>query len=212
MQAYYIGELARLAADLGCPLVRVFTSYERPGVTYQTAWEQTVAGLRDAAKRAADHGVTIGVQNHHDLGVHHDSLADLLEEIAMPNVKVCFDAWAPALQGQDLAAAVRRLAPFIAHTTVADYVRRPRFAYQPPLVNYVAQTDVVRAVTMGQGFIDYRGFFAALVEAGFNGHVAYEMCSPLKGGGSEDNLDRCAAAFVRYMKELPAPRKRANTV
>ena len=54
---------------------------------------------------------------------------------------------------------------------------------------------------MGEGFIDYRGFFRALREGGFRGSVAYEMCSPLRGGGGEENLDRCARAFLRYMAE-----------
>lgn len=207
MQVHYLGELAKLAADIGCPLVRVFTCYERDSVPYQTAWTQTVSCLRELAQRAADVGVTIGVQNHHDLAVNHDSLIDLLEEIAAPNCKACFDAWAPALHGEDIVAAARKLAPYMAHTTVADYVRRPRYRYQPALVNYQAQLDVVRAVPMGQGFIDYRGFFAALMEAGYSGYVAYEMCSPLKGGGGEANLDRCAAAFVQYMRELPAVRR-----
>lgn len=200
MQVHYLSELARLAADLGCPLIRVFTSYERDMVPYQTAWSQTVACLRELAQRAADVGVIVGVQNHHDLAVNHDSLIDLLEEIAAPNCKACFDAWAPALQGEDIVAAAGKLAPYMVHTTVADYVRRPRFRYQPALVNYQAALDVVRAVPMGQGFIDYRGFFAALADAGYSGYVAYEMCSPLKGGGSEANLDRCAAAFVQYMR------------
>jgi sugar phosphate isomerase/epimerase len=150
--------------------------------------------------------VTVGVQNHHDLAVHHDSLADLLDEIAAPNCKACFDAWAPALQGVDLKAAVRRMAPYMVHTTVADYVRRPRYQYQPAQVNYAAQLEVLRAVPMGQGFIDYRSFFAALAEANYQGYVAYEMCSPLRGGGGEENLDRCAAGFVRYMRELGASR------
>jgi sugar phosphate isomerase/epimerase len=202
MQVYYLGELARLAADLGCSLVRVFTSFERETVSFTSAWEQTVFCLREAARRAADCGVILGVQNHHDLGVHHDSLADLLVEIGEPNCKACFDAWAPALQGVDLNAAVRRLAPYLVHTTAADYVRRPRFQYLPALTNYVPKPDVVRAVPMGRGFIDYRGFFNALAEIGYTGYVAYEMCSPLEGGGSEANLDRCASAFVEYMRGL----------
>jgi len=67
-------------------------------------------------------------------------------------------------------------------------------------VNYERQIDVVRAVPMGKGFIDYRGFFGALREVGFDGYVGYEMCSMLEGGGSEENLDRCARTFVEYMK------------
>ncbi len=209
MQVYCIGEWARLAADLGCSLVRVFTCFERGSVAYQACWAQAVACLREAARRAADFGVTLGVQNHHDLAVHHDSLADLLAEIGEPNCKACFDAWAPALQGVDPATAVRRLAPYLVHTTVADYVLRPRYRYVPELVNYVPQNAAVQAVPMGQGFIDYRSFFAALVELGYTGHVAYEMCSPLQGGGSEENLDRCARAFVDYMRSLPEARPAA---
>ncbi len=153
-------------------------------------------------RQAARFDVTIGVQNHHDTAVHHDSLFDLLEEIAEPNCKAMFDAWAPALQGVDLAAAVRKMAPYFVHTTVADYVRRPRFRYEPALVNYTRQTDAVRTVPMGEGFIDYPAFFAALKEAGYSGSVAYEMCSPLRGGGSEENLDRCARQFQRYMERF----------
>jgi len=202
MQVYYIGELARLAADLGCPLVRVFTSFERETIPHAITWNQTVLSLREASRRAADFGVTLGVQNHHDLAVHPDSLADLLSEIAEPNCKACFDAWAVALQGGDLIQAVERMARWLVHTTVADYVRRPRFQYLPSLVNYVPRPEVVRAVPMGHGFIDYPAFFQALVQANYSGYVAYEMYSPLEGGGSEANLDSCAATFVAYMRKL----------
>jgi len=57
-------------------------------------------------------------------------------------------------------------------------------------------------VPMGEGFIDYRGFFRALKETGYTGYVAYEMCSPLRGGGAEPNLDRCAKRFLDYMREV----------
>ncbi len=94
------------------------------------------------------------------------------------------------------------MAPWMVHTTVADYVKRPRFTYVPALVNYAPAQDAVRAVPMGEGFIDYRAFFAALCEARYSGYVAYEMCSPLRGGGSEENLDRCARKFLDYMREI----------
>jgi sugar phosphate isomerase/epimerase len=55
---------------------------------------------------------------------------------------------------------------------------------------------------MGEGFIDYKGFLRGLREGGFDGWVIYEMCSPLRGGGSMQNLDHCAKRFVEYMKKL----------
>ncbi|HYT87343.1 MAG TPA: sugar phosphate isomerase/epimerase family protein, partial [Gemmataceae bacterium] len=144
MQILYVRELCRLAQDLGCNLVRIFTAFDHPAASFDQQWGWCVAGLRECARLAAGFGVTVGVQNHHDTAVHHESLFDLLEEVAEPNCKAMFDAWAPALQGVDLTAAVRRLAPYIVHTTVADYVRRPRFRYQPPLVNYTRESDAVR--------------------------------------------------------------------
>jgi sugar phosphate isomerase/epimerase len=200
MQMLYVRELCNLARELDCGLVRVFTGFDQSAASFQQQWQWCVDSLRECSRYAADQGVTIGVQNHHDLAVHHDSLYDLLEEIDHPNCKAMFDAWAPALQGCDLAAAVKKMAPFIVHTTVADYLRRPRFRYQPNLVYYEGQPDAVRAVPMGEGFIDYRSFFTALRNIGYQGYVAYEMCSPLRGGGTLENLDSCGRRFLEFMK------------
>src|SRR5579872_1461228 len=129
MQILYVTELARLARDLGSSLVRVFTGYAPSAGTPEQGWNWCIESLRECSRRAADFGVTVGVQNHHDTGVQYESLFDLLSEIDEPNCKAMFDAWSPALHGDDLPSAVRKMAPFIVHTTVADYVRRPRFTY-----------------------------------------------------------------------------------
>jgi sugar phosphate isomerase/epimerase len=199
MQVLYVRELCRTASELGCGVVRVFTGFDHAAATYDQQWNWCVSALQECARSAAPLGVTIGVQNHHDVAGHWQSLLDLLADVNHPQCKASFDAWAPALQGDDLAEAARRLAPHMVHTTVADYVRRPRFRYQPPLVNFAREPDAVRAVPMGEGFIDYRAFFRGLREGGYQGYVAYEMCSPLRGGGGEENLDRCARRFLDYM-------------
>lgn len=202
MQIMYVTELAKMTHALGGKLVRVFTGFERPDVSYDQQWDWCVQALRECARRASDWDVTIGVQNHHDIAAHYESLYDLLKEIDHPNCKTMFDAWSPALHDTDLGTAVNKLAPYIVHTTVADYVRRPRFQYHPRLVNYTQQPDVIRAVPMGEGFIDYRRFLNALKANGYDGYVAYEMCSVLEGGGSEENLDACAKQFLTYMKDF----------
>jgi sugar phosphate isomerase/epimerase len=202
LQIVYVTALARLARDLGSKLVRVFTGYGTASASPEQCWGWCVESLRECARRAAEFNVTIGVQNHHDTAGHYESLFDFLTEINEPNCKAMFDAWAPALHGSNLAASVKQMAPYIVHTTVADYVRRPRFSYMPALVNYAREPDAIRAVPMGEGFIDYRAFFGALREANYQGSVAYEMCSPLRGGGSEANLDRCARQFLEYMRGL----------
>lgn len=203
MQLLYVRSLAQLAHALDCPLIRVFTSYDDLRSPYDQLWTSCVACLKEGAQQAAAFGVTIGVQNHHDTAVHYETMFDLLEEIDEPNCKAMFDAWAPALHGMDLEAAVLKMAPYLVHTTVADYVRRPRFRYQPALVNYTRETDAIRAAPMGEGFIDYGKFFAALRTIGYQGYVAYEMCSYLKGGGGEANLDRNARRFLEYLASEP---------
>jgi len=209
MQILYVRELCRLARDLDCGLIRVFTGFDYPGLSLDQQWGWCITSLRECARQAAAFGVTIAIQNHHDTACHHEALLELLQEIAEPNCKVMFDAWAHApvervpggyrQDGNDLVAAVKKLAPYIVHTTVADYVHRPRYRYQPNLVNYLREPDALRAVPMGEGFIDYKSFFKALKEIGYDGYVAYEMCSYLRGGGSEENLERYARKFLDYM-------------
>lgn len=203
--AIYVAELARLARDLGCPRVRVFTGYERPGVPFDRQWGLVVEGLKRASRAAARYDVTLVVQNHHDIAVHPDALLWLLEEVDEPNCRAAFDAWSPALggvNGEDLAEAARKLAPHMAWTTVADYVKQPRYSYEATIVNYLRQDDVVRAVPFGEGFIDYAAFFRGLREGGYRGPVAYEMCEVLEGGGRLENLDRTARRFLATFREM----------
>jgi len=205
IQACYVGELAKLARDLGTNMVRIFTGYERPAVPFDKQYAMVVEGLKLAGEKAAKYGVTLAVQNHHDIGVGHDTMYWLLKEVNLPNVKAAFDAWAPALQGlkaQDLRDAVLKMKPFIVHTTAADYVRLPRYHYEHNLTNFLQRDTLIRAVPMGEGFIDYETFFKTLKEIGYQGYIAYEMCEVLEGGGNIENLDKTAKKFLEYMKKF----------
>ncbi|MFN7992154.1 MAG: sugar phosphate isomerase/epimerase family protein [Bryobacteraceae bacterium] len=203
-QIQYVTTLAEFARDLGGDLVRVFTGYENPASGYSAQWKLVVDTLRECARRAAPYGVTIGVQNHHDLGVAWESQYDLIREVGEPNCRAMFDAWAPALHGVDIAAAARKMASITVHTTTANYQLRPRFQYDAAIVNYREQKPALIAVPIDEGFIDYRAFLGALSEGGFRGTVAYEMCSPLRDGGDPEVLDRYARRFVEFVKAAAA--------
>ncbi len=205
IQASWVGEIAELAKDLGTNMVRVFTGYERPGIPYDKQYAEVVSGLKMAGKLAAEQGVTLVVQNHHDIALHHDAMYWLLKEINMPNVVAGWDAWSPSLEGlnaEQLRESVLKMKPFIANTIAADYVAHPRYSYVNNLTNYQAEQPVMRAVPMGQGIIDYKTWFAALKEIGYQGWVVYEMCEVLDGGGSMENLDKTARIFLDYMKQF----------
>jgi len=205
MQVVYVRECARLTRDLGGSIVRIFTGYEGDRLTPGQGWLRCVKAVRDCALQAADFGVTLAVQNHHDIAVHYQALADFIDEVGEPNVRAGFDAWAPVLQGLEgdaLGSAVKHLGSRIAQTIVADYVLQPRFRYAPSLTSYTPAQPEAKAVPVGEGIIDYATFFAALQEVGFNGYVTYEMCSAIRGGGSLDNIDRCARRFVEWMGQV----------
>lgn len=199
IQISHVTDLARLTAELGGDVVRVFTGYEHPSGGYLQQWNLVVDCLTECGSRAAQYGVTVGVQNHHDIATDYRAQKDLIEAINQPNVKALFDAWAPALQGADIVEAAKVMASMTTHTTIANYQRRPRFQYDAQVINYEAKLPYSQAVEIDDGFIDYKAFLGALVAGGFDGSVAYEMCSPVLGGGSEANLDRYARRFLEFL-------------
>ena len=206
MQAAYIGEVARLARDLGCSMVRIFTGYERPGIPYDRQYATVLEGLRLAGKQAAQYGVTLAVQNHHDIALHHEAMSWLIKEVNLPNVMVGWDAWAPTLENlpaEEIRKSILKLKPFIVNTIAAQYRRLPRFHYRPDLINYQRQEDLLCATTMSdpEGIIDYHAFIGALKEIGYQGYLVYEMCAQLDGGGSIENLDRTARDFLRFVEQ-----------
>jgi len=206
IQAAYVGELAKLAKDLGTDMIRIFTGYEREGIAYDKQYATVLDGLKLAGREAARYGVMIAVQNHHDIASHHEELCWLLKEVDMPNVKAAFDAWTPNLQNlsrEEIRQAIHKLKPYIVHTTVAQYTRLPRYHYKIDLTEFSRQADLMRAVPLNQqGIIDYETFIACLKEIGYQGYIAYEMCAVLEGGGTIENLDKTASSFLKYINKF----------
>jgi sugar phosphate isomerase/epimerase len=202
MQIAYVESLCWLGAILGASVVRVFTAYEAPGQSPHANWQRVVTVLREMCDRAAANKITIAIQNHHDVGLHTDALLELLHDVGRTNCKLGFDAWSPALRGEDLYEVAKVAAPHTAITTNADYIRLPRYRYRPEVVNYEPLLpELVRAVPFGTGFIDYPEFFRGLRDGGFDGLATFEMCSPIRGGGAMENLDAYAGTYVRWMRE-----------
>ncbi len=205
IQATYIGELAKLAKDLGTNMVRIYTGYERPDVPYDKQYALVVEGLQMAGKIAARYGVTLIVQNHHDIAIHHVAMKWLLDEVNLPNVMASFDCWSPTLEGlssEEIKNAIYTMKPYLVNTTTADYEKHPRFKYELNQTNYVPLVPQNRAVPMGEGYLDYKTFINTLKEIGYQGYIVYEMCEVLKGGGSVENLDKSAKTFLEYVKQF----------
>src|SRR5687768_11089348 len=68
-QIAYVESLSRIARALGASVVRIFTAYQEPDSDPSALWRRVVAIIREMADRAAAHGVTLAIQNHHDLAL-----------------------------------------------------------------------------------------------------------------------------------------------
>jgi len=201
-QIQYVESLARIARELGAGVVRVFSAYHLEGSSEHADWPRMTRIMQEVCDRCAVYDVTVAMQNHHDFAVSSPALLDFLGDVNRPNFRLGFDAWSPALRGEQLYKVAREAAPYTAITTNADYVRFPQFRFVRDRTNYERDgVDVVRAVPFGDGFIDYDAFFSGLRDGGFDGISTYEMCTPLRGGGCLDNLDRCAKRFLEWNRE-----------
>ena len=202
MQILYVRQLAMLGRALGAKIIRVFSGYFTDLADHHSYWMKCVTALRECAAVCADQGLILGLQNHHDVGVDVTAFSELLDDIHHPNAMAMFDPWSIGLQGADLYRAAKELAPRMVQTTLADYIRLPRWQYRPALINYESiKPDAVKAVPLGEGFLDLDGFFRGLKEGGFDGYVAYEICSPIRGGGSSENLDFAATHALKKIRE-----------
>lgn len=207
LNAGYVATLCELCADLGTKHLRIFTGYRLAEHSYDHQYGEVVRGLQLAGEYARQAGITLVLQNHHDIAAHYREFAWLLRELNHPHIKAAFDCWAIWLhgaRGDALRAAVHELAPWMEFTTVADYRVMRQFTYIPDHVDYREEVPVVRATQPGEGDLDYDSFFQGLRETGYRGPVAYEMCAPLEGGGSIENLDRTARAFLGFLHRQEA--------
>lgn len=202
MQILYIQSLANIAMKLGAKIVRVFTGYSTDETAYSDDWNKCVKAIRESAAVAEDYGICLGLQNHHDTAISTEAYIEFLNDVDHPNCKAMYDPWVPAFHGEDLYEVAKIMAPRMVQTTLADYIRLKRWVYIPKLVNYREMPEMVRAVSVGNGFIQFESFFRGLREAEFKGYVAYEMCSPVRGGGCEENLDKTALESLNKIKAL----------
>ncbi len=113
-------------------------------------------GLRELGEHAGELGVTVLLE---PLNRYEDHMlnrleqgAELCDELGLPSVRLMGDLFHMSIEEDDLAAAVRRFAPYLAHVHLADSNR----------------------AHPGAGHTDFTPIVAALEEVGFDGYLALE--------------------------------------
>jgi sugar phosphate isomerase/epimerase len=215
----YVQQLLRMAADLGARTLRMFLAW--PGVTrhpqlgrYDIArrlwdlshesfsaeeiWAWCREGMSEAARYAADCGVTLALQNHKPVIRDHRDVLRMVREVDSPSLKVCLDA---PIMPDKRPEAVRQAALDVGPLQVlshfggeyergADGSARPR---ESPAAK-TREHDV------------YRTFVQAMREIGYQGYLGYELCHPLPVVAGQtvgiEYAEKNAQLACQYMRGL----------
>jgi sugar phosphate isomerase/epimerase len=114
--------------------------------------DDTVAVLKKLRSQAIDSGITIAVENHAG-DMRSEELAGLVEAAGTDFVGVNFDSGNACWALEDPLAALERLAPFIATTSLRD-----------SMVWESANGVTVQWTAMGEGCVDQPAFFNLFAE------------------------------------------------
>lgn len=203
MNLLQLRETIRLAYDLGVKLVRIFASgmgNMHTGATFNEQRTWVRENLIEAVKYAKDYGITLGLQNHSPIMHSYKDVLQIVGEVTSDSLKAVIDAPLLFMAGESITEAVKEAGNLIVHSHTGDLLYKPG-----PLEHTMGglrKTYTLQGVPMGEGDVDYKTFINSLKEINYEGFLSYEICGPILGGGSEENLDKCARKALAYTRSL----------
>jgi sugar phosphate isomerase/epimerase len=219
-QLLMVRELARLAADLGAKVVRLFAAwpgvvmrdgiatydlvrgdfyaYERqfPFATRLERWNWVKECLREAAAFGEEYGVVMALQNHSPLIRHWKDCYDLVQEANSPWLKMCLDL--PILHSYD-PEWVRQAALTVGDLQVHSHFGGEFYRDDEGRVQ-------LKSMSLGRPLPDYANYIQLMQEIGYDGYFCYELCHPVLSPAHEplglDYVDEQARLAQEYMSTL----------
>jgi sugar phosphate isomerase/epimerase len=218
----FVRDCCELARDLGCPVVRILAGYVgyfwhqgwnlggantamwntrslevSRAEDFLVEWQFAKAGIAEAARIAADHGVTLALQNHPPLTNSTAETLAMVDEIDHPNLKVTLDL--PLFESQDddvIRATVLEAGARMVHSHLIGM----------QFLGGLGNVYGFREVHPAQGRENWIAFFKACKEIGYSGTFAHEQCSPTFGPGHRRptlaDVDRNHAETVAWAKDV----------
>ncbi len=162
----------------------------RPGEAY---WERAAGVMKEAARYAQDHGVTLGIEaiNRYETFLINttDQALALMQRIDEPNVRVHLDAYHMNIEESDFYGPTKKAAPHLCHFHLSESHRG----------------------TPGTGVVDWDGIYKALGETKYDGIVgleSFESVSPAMVAATcmwrslADSSDQLLRDGLAYLKTL----------
>ena len=136
------------------------------------AWDRCRDGLVECARWAAEHGVTLALQNHPPVIADYRDMLRMIAEVGSPALKACFDAPLAHTQG---VTAMRKAAAEVGPLQVLSHFggEYERDA-EGRVHGLVWHSDGSRTP---ENF--YAEFLRGMVDIAYDGYLGYELCHPL---------------------------------
>jgi sugar phosphate isomerase/epimerase len=171
-----------LARELGAPSITTEPGGPvGPGVSRATALDNFIEALKPVAEHAETEGVLLLIEPEPGLLIENaDQFLEFMDQIDSPAIGLNFDIGHFYCVGDEAAAAIRRLAPFIRHFHLED----------------IAATRVHHHLIPGEGAIDFTSTFQAIREIGYDGWITIELYPYI------DNPDVAAQTALERVTEI----------
>ncbi|GGO20574.1 sugar phosphate isomerase/epimerase family protein [Microbispora bryophytorum] len=179
----FLRRAMRVAADLGAPVVHLWSGIRPPGVSEDQAWDRLVRHCERLLSEADEVGVTLGFEPEPGMLVAdlagYERLRDLLG--GHPRFGLTLDiGHCRCLEPYDVPECVERALPHLVHVQIEDMRR-----------------GVHEHLEFGEGEIDFPPVLAAL--DGFGGLVAVELA---RHSHAAPEVARRSIEFLRRAHDL----------
>ena len=176
----------RMAEIFGTDVIRVFSFWKR-GEMIAEVEDAIVAALLEMAEIAAKSGKIIALEGEGSCYVAtSEEIAHILSRVNLPNMMAAWDPSNGFCGGEELPypEGYELLKGRIAHIHIKDCLR--------------TLNGGIRLMVIGEGEIDYKGLFAALISDGYKGYVSLEThYTPL--GGTQEQGTRVFLTGLKYL-------------
>ena len=190
----YIKGNVDFAAELGAKIVTLTPTAcmkIKPEVDIEQEWAWAVAGAREAAQYAFDHGVRLALEpwNRYEsyLVNRLDQSIRMVDEVDNPGIGVMADTFHMSIEDKDIPGAIRSAGKRLAHVHLADSNR----------------------AAPGEGFLDFTPIVEAIRDVNYQGVCSFELLPAagdiwgvLQGGKAPEFLDPYTESAIKYMKNI----------
>ncbi len=180
-----------LAAQLGAPLLRVFSGDLLPSYSFEQGFGWVVDSLSAGADYASQSGITLVLENHGHVAGRSDQVRAIIEAVGSTALRSNLDTGNFLLVGEDPVQAAKALADLVALVHLKDFTQagpdEDRHVYEG--LDGALYTGAI----VGEGLVDLQAVHDVLSQQGYKGWLSLEYegnIEPLR-----DAVPRCLAAM-----------------